>query len=410
MKICVISAILPPYSRGGAESVAFVSMQAFSEHEVFAISAEPFGGWHSIWGRWGNLTRGKSRSLRVFRFAPINLFAIFNISKHNAIVRLLWHGLDMFNLHTYFVVRSILKREKPDLILTHNLKGLGYTVPAAIQHSKNKTHRPLWFHTVHDLGALHPTGLKIYGQENSFTQKMLLVSVYARLNAWLFGSPDVIISPSEFLLKEYQDKGFFPKSKTAIIRNPVISEIVSLSTKQPPPPFNFLYLGQMEVYKGVRLLLEVWKKFSATHKDAELVIAGDGSLKLEVEKAAKTLRNVRYVGFVDVVQKDEILSAVHYLVLPSLAYENSPTSIGESFVAGVPVIASRIGGIPELIKSGVNGFLFTPADLSALLAAMEEAVSVDYRQLQEGARKSAPIFSTEQYHDEVMKVYQSLIN
>ena len=199
MKICVISAILPPYNRGGAENVAFVAMQAFSEHEVFAVSAEPFHDWQSIGGHWDTIEGRGNHSFRVFHFAPINVFSFFNIAKHNAALRLIWHGLDMFNLHTYFIVRRVISNKKPDLILTHNLKGLGYTIPAAIRHSFNKSYKPRWMHTIHDLGAIHPTGLKIYGQEKSFPQTMFLVRLYARLNSWLFGSPDVVISPSNFL-------------------------------------------------------------------------------------------------------------------------------------------------------------------------------------------------------------------
>lgn len=407
MKICIISAILPPYNRGGAESVAYAAMKAFPEHEVFAISAEPFQSWRSIFGRWDNLSIEANRSFKIFRFAPLNLFSVFYIARHGTIARLFWHGLDMFNLNTYFMVRRVLRREKPDLILTHNLKGLGYTIPTAIRHSASDEYRPRWLHTIHDLGAIHPTGLKIYGQENSFMQTMPLVRFYTRLNAWLFGSPDVIVSPSEFLLNEYQQSGFFAKSKSAIVRNPVDDQ--AIPAKRDGAGFHFLYIGQLEPYKGIGLLLKVWRTFMEKYSDAELVIAGDGSLKSEVEEATKTLPGVRYVSFLTSEERNKILSNTHFLILSSLAYENSPTSIGESFMAGVPVIASRIGGIPELIKDEINGFLFTPANPSALLSAMERAVLANYRQLQEEARKTAMVFSIERYHDEIIRIYKSFL-
>ena len=397
MKVLVISAILPPYNRGGAESVAYAAAKAFPEHEVFAISVEPFLSWHSIFGHWDKIHGHDGRSIKVFRFTPLNFFSIFYIARHNALVRLFWHGLDMFNVHTYFMVRRVLRREKPDLILTHNLKGLGYTVPLAIRHSASGEYHPRWFHTIHDMGALHPTGLKIYGEENSFMQTMPLVRLYARLNAWLFGSPDVVISPSEFLLAEYKGKGFFKKSKTAIIRNPVIPNESTSAIKQSPPPFRYLYLGQLEAYKGIKLLLDAWKTFASKYNDAELIIAGEGSLKIEVEQAVRTLPNVRYVGFLHPEERNRILSSVHYLILPSFAYENSPTSIGESLTAGVPVIASKIGGIPELVKDGVNGFLFQPADQTSLLEALERAMAVDYEILRNEALLSASNFSLAKY-------------
>ena len=85
------------------------------------------------------------------------------------------------------------------------------------------------------------------------------------------------------------------------------------------------------------------------------------------------------------------------MILPSFAYENSPTSIGESLTAGVPVIASKIGGIPELVKDGVNGFLFQPADQTSLLEALERAMAVDYEILRNEALLSASNFSLAKY-------------
>ena len=219
MKICVISSIFPPYTRGGAETVAYAQARGLQEagHAVFVISCAPWAGWVSFAGM-----RQTLEGLRVYRFTPLNLFSIFNIGKHPAFLRLIWHSIDMVNPHTYLVVRRILLQEKPELILTHNLKGLGYSVHLAIQHSKFVHRRAKWFHTIHDLGALHPTGLKIFGRENSWFQKNPLISLYARINKKLLGDPEVVISPSQFLLDEYRKAGFFPKSKTAVIRNPVM--------------------------------------------------------------------------------------------------------------------------------------------------------------------------------------------
>ena len=378
------------------------------EHEVFVITCAPFAGWQSFAGKWEQL-----KLMRIFRFTPLNLFTIFNIARYSAILRLFWHLIDMVNPHTYFVVRRILLSEKPDLILTHNLKGLGYSVHLAIHHSRFikqfvKQHSR-WLHTIHDMGALHPTGLKIWGREKSIFQKNPLVSLYARINRKLLGDPDVVISPSQFLLDEYRIRGFFPQSLTAVVRNPVLTEVAEV-TKEPEAArgssatsgssdssVTFLYVGQLEEYKGVRLLLDVWKDFSAQHSNVMLSIVGDGSLKNEVTRLSQQLGRVKYYGFIPHEQLGVIFSGAHFVLIPSLAYENSPTIIGESFTAGIPVIASRIGGIPELVEHRHSGFLFNPGDRRDLLKVMEEALKSKWADLSCGAEESSAVFSLQQY-------------
>lgn len=361
----------PPYARGGAESVADVVSHIWPD--TFVITAEPFQGLRSFVGHWETVD-----GVRVFRFWPLNLFSIFNIAKYPTPFRLVWHVRDMFNIHTFLMVRRALLQEKPDIILSHNLKGLGYTIPAAIRSARWSGWSGKWLHTIHDMGALHPTGLKIFGHENNWAQTMLPVRIYARVNAWLFGSPDVVISPSRFLLEEYISKGFFVTSQRMVIHNPVSVTPVLEAKKPVEGAARFLYIGQLEPYKGLRTLLEAWKDFSETHPEAQLQIAGQGSMQKEIEEAARRMRGVRYLGFLSRAQSAEAIRQARFVVLPTLAYENSPTIIGESFSVGVPVIASRIGGIPELIIDHKNGLLFTPGDQQALLQVLSEASSADY--------------------------------
>ncbi len=427
MKVCIIHSIFPPYGRGGAETVAYASAAVFAqEHEVLVITCAPFAGWKSFAGKWEvEVSRYEDNQvrrypMRIFRFTPLNLFTIFNIGKYPALLRLIWHVIDMFNLHTYLVVRRILQEEKPDVILTHNLKGLGYTVPIAIRHTLHAIRSMRWLHTIHDMALLHPTGLRIWGQEKDIALINPIVRLYERVNRKLFGSPECVISPSQFLLAEYTSRGFFPKSKTAVVRNPAMlhnppqpSLTLREGDRSVPPlrvrggepspqrgeeglRFRFLYLGQLEPYKGIQVLLDAWRVYSAQAPQAELVIAGDGSMRETVVNACAMLARVRYAGWVDTDARIGLMSGVHAAIVSSYAYENSPTVIGESFAFGIPVVASRIGGIPELVEDGVNGLLITPNDVAALKDAMAR-MERDWKQLRDGACSSREVFSIETY-------------
>ena len=105
--------------------------------------------------------------------------------------------------------------------------------------------------------------------------------------------------------------------------------------------------------------------------EIELHIAGEGSLSEMVTQRAERDARVYFHGFVSLKHLIRLLQTTDAVVIPSICYENSPTVIYESFLVGVPVIASRVGGIPELIEEGVTGLLVKPADTHELACAMK---------------------------------------
>jgi Glycosyltransferase len=117
--------------------------------------------------------------------------------------------------------------------------------------------------------------------------------------------------------------------------------------------FHFLYLGQIEEHKGIDLLLDAFAGV-----DAMLHVAGNGGLLDHIRGRAKVMDNVVIYGRVERDKLPELFHSVDVTVVPSLCYENSPTVIFESFAFSVPVLASKIEGIAELIDEDVNGFTF----------------------------------------------------
>ncbi len=97
-------------------------------------------------------------------------------------------------------------------------------------------------------------------------------------------------------------------------------------------------------------------------------------------------------------------------VVPSILYDNSPMVVYESFMCSTPVVASRIGGIPELVKHGYNGFLFEPGD-NTELAKILNMVSRDpeiLKKLEIGAYKSSKKYDIEKHIDKLEEIYRSL--
>ena len=124
-----------------------------------------------------------------------------------------------------------------------------------------------------------------------------------------------------------------------------------------------LYLGRLSVEKGVDTVLR------ALPPGMELLVAGEGPERAQLERLAP--EGVTFLGEVEPARVPDLLRRARALVVPSRCYEGQPRAVLEAFAAGVPVVASRIGGLPELVVDGVNGVLVDSDSRSAWGAALE---------------------------------------
>ena len=102
----------------------------------------------------------------------------------------------------------------------------------------------------------------------------------------------------------------------------------------------------------------------------KLLLVGEGPEASQLRRTAP--RNVEFVGSVPQHEVSEFLRGARALLVPSLWYEAQPRVILEAYAAGVPVIASRIGGLPDLVVDGTSGLLVSPADSASWVAAVEQ--------------------------------------
>lgn len=364
MKIGIVSNLYPPSARGGAELVAqrIADELYVRGHQVFVVSTEPFSGLKSI-----ALHQTEKNLGRVYRFFPPNLYHIKNDRNKSFLKKTIWHLIDLFSGHTSAVMKRIIDKEQPDIIMSHNLKGFGLRASRAIQ-KKGVFH----IHTLHDLQLTLPSGLLIWGEEDTFLNRSFARKMYEIAVKRAISNPDIILSPSKFLLDAYKERGFFKKSNVKVFPNPTPSQRFPERQTRTPGPIRFVYAGQLEYHKGILLLLE---SLDSLDFPVELHIAGDGALSEEVDAWSQKDDRVRYHGFVHMANLVHILKLADAVVVPSLCYENSPTIIIESFKMGIPVIASNIGGIPELVEDGVNGILIKPDNKEQLVNAMKKVAN-----------------------------------
>lgn len=216
---------------------------------------------------------------------------------------------------------------------------------------------------------------------------------------------DEFISPSRFLLKKTLEMGF----KGSINHLPNFVSVDEYTPSYSSEGDSIVYVGRLSEEKGVSTLIESVKDVNITLK-----IIGDGPLmpSLKEEVRARGQRNVLFLGFKSGEElKDEIRSSL-FTVISSELYENNPRSVLEAFALGKPVIGARIGGIPELVKDNVTGFLFTPAsseDLKNKIRAFLEKKPTIIS-LGKNARKFVEKeFNPEIHYAGLMKIYETAI-
>jgi len=129
-----------------------------------------------------------------------------------------------------------------------------------------------------------------------------------------------------------------------------------------------LFVGRLSVEKGLGTLLQAWKQLPDR---VPLVIAGDGPERANLQSIATDVADVRFAGH---LSREEVVAALHeasFVVFPAESYENFPLTIAEAFACGVPVIASRLGAMEEIVADGRTGLHFKagdPDDLAAKIA------------------------------------------
>lgn len=284
----------------------------------------------------------------------------YNLAKIPWFFRFFWHLSNLSAFKKGRLIKKILIQEKPDLVITHNLMGLGLNLPWIIKKAKIRQE-----HFLHDVQLLHPSGLMMFGREKKINT--WFARVYQIINCFYFSSVAKVISPSRWLLDEHLKRGFFKNSEKEI--RP-LKQLKGLPIQKAlkPGANNFLFVGQIETHKGIFLLLDAFKKLAKA--EVTLTIVGDGQKLLAAKKMAASDERIKFLGRLSSEETKKIMLASDYLIVPSLCYENSPTIIYEARILGLPVLASNLGGIPEII--GPNDYLFAPGDERDLMEKIEK--------------------------------------
>jgi glycosyltransferase involved in cell wall biosynthesis len=204
------------------------------------------------------------------------------------------------------------------------------------------------------------------------------------------------------------DLNYFKRSKTE--SNPGRNELVI-----PPDSLVVGYVGWLIPLKGVTYLLDAMAEVVQRHPNSLLVLVGKGDEKGEEEIKLKEqvenlglADNVRFLGWRPDV--NEIMGCFDIFVLPSLN-EGMGRVLVEAMSAGLPIVASRVGGIPDLVKHKENGLLVPPASAGALERAISDLLSDKARRkrMGEAGKTMCRPYSVEAMVEKIDNLYSRLL-
>ncbi|MCS3202762.1 MULTISPECIES: glycosyltransferase [Bacteroides] len=308
---------------------------------------------------------------------------------------------------------SLLNDFKPDVVHLNNIHTQLSPVIARLAYERGI--KVIW--TLHDYKLLCPrydclrNGNKVCEECFADKHKVLeykcmknskLASMLAYKEAmkWsrekLESYTDAFICPSQFM-QHKMAQGEFDRKKMYILCNFIDIERTRRDSYDKEDYYCFI--GRLSFEKGIETLIE-----AARTLPYHLKIIGGGPLADILKEKAKGA-NIEFTGYKEWPEIKEIVGKARFSVVPSEWYENNPLSVIEAQCLGTPVLGANIGGIPELIKEGVNGMCFESRNIMDLKNKIEKMfiLNVDYKQL---AKSSQIRYSSEKHYNELLELYQ----
>lgn len=231
----------------------------------------------------------------------------------------------------------------------------------------------------------------------------------------IYENVDIFISPSRFLKDKLSEMGF--KKEIQYLPNYIDIEKFrkfdeEVEDGKTEKENSIVYFGRLSPEKGLLTLIDAVKMLKTQNKNGfQVKIIGDGPMRDLLESKVNTegLNNIRFLGYKSgKVLNDEIRKSM-FAVLPSNCCENNPVSVLEAFALGKPVIGSRIGGIPELVKNNVTGLTFEVGNAEDMCSKITYLISHEDKIIEMG--KNAIKFVEHElcvgnYYKKLMEIYQ----
>lgn len=295
-------------------------------------------------------------------------------------------GLDFSMIGKF---RKVIEREQPDVIHTHRYVDR-YVVPAALKaHYKGKM-----VHTVHNVAE----------KEVSRSGQFLNNLFYHHC-----GLIPVALTPE--IQKSIMERYDLPEDKVPVVINGIDTSKFQAKedhSRCDKEYFTVLHIGRFSAQKNHEGLIRAFEVFHRTHKDSRLILVGEGELYPRIKELIDTHGLESCVTLAGTTgDVNEFFQKADVFILPS-NYEGLPMTLLEAMCAGLPVIASDVGGVPFLVHDGINGLLVQP-ETDSITAALENMYQNEDLRAELGNKARETVlksFSSEAMADGYLALYK----
>ncbi|UFK97097.1 glycosyltransferase [Kaistella faecalis] len=295
-------------------------------------------------------------------------------------VHILNRNFSIKNLCNIWTVYKLIKKVKPDVVHT-----------AAAEAN------------FHGIIAAKLAGVKyIIGEEIGIPNHS---PIGQKIFSLVYRLADQVICVSQSVKKHLVKTGEIPQKKGVVIYNPV--SVPKNYTLNRTAKFNLVYVGRLEKVKNVESLIHAFSQIKEDH--LQLTVVGDGRERVALENLVNQLGlkdSIVFEGYQS--EPAKFLCIADLYVLPSYT-EGFGIAAVEAMFLKIPVLATQVGGVPEFINHGVNGWLFNPDSVEDLVGKLTHILSLckHERQLigEKGFEEVSNRFTVDKYVDNLENLY-----
>ncbi len=223
------------------------------------------------------------------------------------------------------------------------------------------------------------------------------------------GEMNIFVAPSRFLRNELVSFGL--PGPRVVVSDYGFASTGAKTQERPlqPGKLRLAFVGNLQRHKGLHVAVEAFSRI----KDSGVTLAVHGNPEHDpgyVRELSSLDPRVDFRGEFKPDERARVLDEIDVLVFPSIWYENSPLTIHEAHLAGIPVVTSNLGGMAELVQHGVNGLLFPPGDVGALAGRLSSLLADPelVRKLSVGA-KATRVKTVSEDAAELVSYYEALL-
>lgn len=375
-----------PHMIGGAEISTQILAEGMSKHcPVSVVTVGPNA-------RSEGIQQEERNGATLYRLPYNNLYWLPDKERHTSIVKLGWHLRNMYNYAQKRLVDQLLDSVQPALIHTQNLSGISL----AVWQSAYERRIPI-AHTLRDYALLEPMKLSWY------------CAVYRKLAARKSRYVHSVIGISRFILNEHLRHHLFPQAERYTVANAVVplkeADGIGWRGGGGSPALRLGFVGQLEPNKGVDVFLDAVRQLPE-QTVREAIVIGEGTQRQRLEGLHAGDSRIRFTGKLSLEETVHRMSTLDALIVPSIWNEPFGRVIIEAYQAGTPVLASKVGGIPEVIID--PGHLFQSQNRDSLQQAIIRLRNMDPMEraaLRQRCHSYAQKFSVEENIRQHLDIY-----